>query len=83
MAATLRFHKEFYSHDAVAESIAEWEQVGTFSLNGDGGAAGDPGHHVVTVESLQEGDVDGPEAAEILGEFTNYVLSVEVGKRRK
>lgn len=81
MAATLRFHKEFYSHDAIAESIAEWEQVGSFSLNGDG--AGDAGHHVVTVESLQDGDVDGPEGAEILGEFTNYVLSVEVGKRRK
>lgn len=90
MAATLRFNKEFYTEDALAQAIADWEEVGSFTLDGapngeQAGAAaeGAADHFVVTVQALQEGDVDGPEAAEILGEFTNYVLSLEIGRRRK
>lgn len=78
MAATARFSKEFYSRDAIAEAIADWEEVGAFSLGEDDGA--DNGHFVVALESLVS--PDGGDSAEVLGEFTNYVLGVEIGKRR-
>jgi len=80
MAATLRFCKELYSPDALAEAVADWNEVGSFALEGAADAAS---HHVVTVESLRDGALDSPDGAEVLGEFVNYVLSVEVGKRRK
>jgi hypothetical protein len=80
MAATLRFHKEFYSPDALTEAVADWTEVGSFAVNAADDSAS---HHLVTVDSLSEGDLDSPNGAEVLGEFVNYVLGVEFGTRRK
>ncbi len=79
MAATtreIRFNKELYSQEGLDEALQDWSEVGTFSVSD----ADD--HLVVVVESIAEGEMTDDIVAEVLGELENYVLSVEVNRRK-
>ena len=76
MAGSVRFNKEFYSPESVTAAVEDWAEVGAFAVT-DG-----EGHLLVELSSLAEGDVEGDDGAVVLGEFTNYVLGLEVGNRR-
>lgn len=82
MAASIRFRKEFYSRETLDQALEDWSEVGTFAV------ADESDYHVVNLDALAPED-DGTEnvltdesGAEVLGEFQNYLLGLEVNNRR-
>ena len=77
MGGTVRYNKEFYGHEVVAEAIQAWGEIGTFALDDD-----EEGYLVVALDSLAEGEPTDEVVAQVLGEFQNFVLGMEAGRRR-
>ena len=74
--SAIRFNKEFYAQEVVAEAIRAWGEIGVFTIDDQ------EKHFVVALESLTEGEMTDAVVAQVLGEFQNFVLGLEAGKRR-
>ena len=74
--SAIRFSKEFYAQEVVAEAIQAWGEIGVFTIDDQ------EAHFVVALESLAEGEMTDDVATQVLGEFQNFVLGLEAGKRR-
>lgn len=71
----VKLNKELYSSEAIAEALADWGEVGTFSVE-DGEA-----YHEVHLEALADGEETPETLQEVLGELQNYILGIEIGRR--
>ncbi len=70
-AATVRFHKELYDEQAIADATATFADYARFGVRGEGD------HFVVDISDL-DSEIEG----DIVAEFCNFALANSAALRR-